>query len=231
MNQLDSSNIEKSDFKQLERKLQIKAYRIWGAGWEDKLTGILMGDSSAAGLQEKQEQQEYHNSGHALWFLLMAAYGVVENQQAKLGADKTNRILAHLTCLREFIPEEKARLRAITKELCEAILAEFPDSRMKWLHFLDEHWFLIQSFAEYYKRENERRHEASGEQYNKGYDQFSEALYQKIHDVHLSRHYFRLWWWGKKIGRLTRGFKHQVRKLSEAFRSVMIRKGANCENT
>jgi len=211
----DSKSIEKSNYKQLTRNLKTKAYLIWGNGWEGKLAGILMEDTDASGLVEKQKLQEYHNSGHALWFLSMAVYGVIENKPDRHNPEKTNRILGHLICLREFIPQEKGRLRIITKKLSEAILAESPDNRTKWLHFLYQHWFLIRSFAKYYGSDDESKVK---------YDDkcFPMELYDRVRDVYLNQHYFKSWWWRMKISQFVRRLRFWSLRLNKLFQSRPI---------
>ena len=191
-------NLGRIDVEQLEKNAHRKASRLWGEGWKDNFPAVLVESVNSEGPEERRTGQEFHNARHALWFLSMSVYGVVRNSPTHVNPEKKDKILAHLTCLGEFLLPEQHRLKIIVKQLSDAILSEAPTNHMEWAHFLYRHWFLLRSFAGYYEK--------SG-------DCFSMADYGKVSDVLGKRQYFRPWWWRLKMEKVAKSCIHSFRVL------------------
>lgn len=187
------------DIEQLERNAHRKASRLWGEGWRNNFPAVLVESAKSEDPDERRTGQEFHNARHALWFLSMSVYGVVRNSATHVNPEKKDKILAHLTCLGEFLLPEQHRVKVIVKQLSDAILSEAPTHRMEWAHFLHRHWFLIRSFASYY---------------GKSGDCFPMTEYSKVSDVLGKRQYFKLWWWSLKIEKLVKSIKHNIQILT-----------------
>jgi|GEM_PF-2096508 len=192
-------NKERIDIKQLERNVHKVASRLWGEGWKEAFPAVLVTPDKSEDPDERRTGQEFHNARHALWFLSMSVYGVIRNSATHVNPEKKDKILAHLTCLREFLLPEQLRLKVISKQLSDAILAEAPRNRMEWAHFLHRHWFLLRSFASYYEK--------SG-------NCFSMTDYGKVSDVLGKRQYCRPWWWRLKIEKAAKSCRHSIRVLT-----------------
>ncbi|MSR77639.1 MAG: hypothetical protein EXS63_05375 [Candidatus Omnitrophica bacterium] len=130
--------------------------------------------------EENQRMREYHNANHALWYLTMIVHAITHDRPHQNTGQKTERILAHLSHLREFIQDPGLKHRLMIERIFDALLSETPKSHSQWTHFIYVNWNLIQNFAEHYGHREKC---------------FPDLEYQKIADVVHHRQYFRRWWW------------------------------------
>ena len=130
--------------------------------------------------EEGHSVQEYHNANHALWYLTMIVHAITHNRPRQNTRQKTERVLAHLSYLREFVQDPNLKHRRTIERIFDALLGENPRDHSQWTHFIYVHWNLIQSFAERYGHREKC---------------FPDSEYQKIADVVHHRHYFKKWWW------------------------------------
>lgn len=149
--QQDVEDFKKSANEQPDESLYDSSWLIRGPHWEPEFAGILRLEADPGqSPQETRSMREYHNSGHAIWYLSVLVYAVTYGKRDFRYVEKANRVLGHLSCLREFIQNEDLRYKAALARLIEALLVEFPDDYEKWAHFLFTHWFVIRCFAERY---------------------------------------------------------------------------------
>lgn len=183
MYQKDVNNKGTFDIKQLNENFLNGAALIWGGDKDEIIGSILVGPASED--PNKQAHiQEHHNARHALWFIYMVVTDIISGREQFSKAKSTNKIIAHLVCLKEFIDSSRLRLRLAVRQLSEALLVEFPDSSTKWTHFLFRHWFLVRTIAKEYQSDEKC---------------FSLAYYEKVSDVLHGRQRMRFWWWKAKM--------------------------------
>lgn len=133
---------------------------------------------------QTQWMREHHNASHALWYFSMIVYAIIHDKPSQNTRHKTERILAHLSHLREFINEKDHRGKKIVTHLFDSLLSERPDSHEKWVRFIYAHWNLIWSFAECYGHQEKC---------------FPESDFKCISDLIHQRHYWKLWWWKMQL--------------------------------
>ncbi len=208
MDTKDSQNRKNCDIKQPELESLENAWLIRGPQWDSNEVGILrIPVESGKTSEETQWMQEHHNSGHALWFLSMAVHNIINGKHIEDGPRKANTVLAHLSCLREFIRNEDPRLKIIIARFIETLLSEFPTNGTSWKHFIHTHWYLIRAFAEHYDQ-----HEKC----------FNQAIYEKVSDVVYGRQYLRAWWWELTLRKLAK-FSRHISK--EKFSKYLTKEG------
>lgn len=153
---------------------------ILGDHWQDLVNGIIMPED-----KEHQEasriKQERHNLGHVLWFLSTILFGITNGSDLKktCTTQTTDRIIAHLVCLREYVPSSNYRLKLTVRKLIEELIIESPSGKLKWSYFFLYHWPLLRSFAGHWNEEDKC---------------FPEGCYLKVKDV-VERKHTRRWWW------------------------------------
>ncbi len=145
--------------------------------------------------EETRWMQEHHNSNHALWYLSMIVYGIIQGQTSANDEKRTKNILAHLFCLREFISGNR-KLSLILQNLLDALTAEAPKDPSGWTHFVYVHWYLIRSFAEHYGEADKC---------------FPETDYEKVSDRLYHRECLKLWWWKLMTRKLVKSFRHLLK--------------------
>lgn len=107
----------------------------------DEAHGILrIPPESGKSPEETQWMQQHHNSGHALWYLSMIVHGIIQGQASSNDEKRTKNILAHLSCLREFISGDR-KLSLILQNLLDALTVELPKDPLGWTHFVYVHRF------------------------------------------------------------------------------------------
>lgn len=121
-------------------------------------------------LGDRRVMQENHNARHALWHLQMVAFGLMYGKKDWKYADKLQRVLGHLTCLREFIAEDAADFAQLLAQLCLALEQRQPDDPNKWLCFLHDHWDLIRCIAKRYDCADSSFPESSRQKINELWD-------------------------------------------------------------
>lgn len=114
-----------------------------------------IGQAEADGLLRLSEAsgrsaQEYHSASHAIWLLAIVAYDLARGDGRRNTQRRTERILAHLSCLGEFIPEGERMLPEVVNRLLENLMKGFPDCDEKWRSFMRAQWDLIRAFAAHY---------------------------------------------------------------------------------
>jgi len=144
--------------------LQISPWLMLGRSWrkEDYLENGILRIPDTDG----RRCQELHNASHAAWILYMNCFDIIREKSHRITARRTNRIIAHLSCLREFVCEEKnARYLMVLNRLIKTLKKRFPRDYFSWARFIVEHWPLIRAFAGRY-----------------GYDTqcLSEAYYEEV---------------------------------------------------
>lgn len=123
---------------------------------------------------ERQHTQEYHNAGHALWYLSTIVHSLTNGKPEWSDGEKTERIIAHLSHLREFISDEDGHFKSIITHLLEALKTALPNKSSQWVHFIYTNWNLIREFAKRYG----------------GHDKcFSQDSYKKIGDLVCRKHW------------------------------------------
>lgn len=168
----DAVNREKVEKKQPRNRVRAT---------NEEQDGILrVSDEFARQWGDKRMIQEQHNSGHALWFLAMSAYSVIRGKRGWLERSKTERIIIHLYCLSEFIPNEDIKFRVTTRRLIHVLEQKFPRKGSEWAIFFRDYWHLIRQFAERYGDHDKC---------------FPLAYYPMIEDRTRGLHYFKAWWW------------------------------------
>lgn len=146
-------------------------------------------------LGDKRCAQEHHNSGHALWYLSMAVHALIHENPSQISSEKTERIIGHLTCLREFLPDDNPYLRVLVTGLLRATETEKPGTYSEWLRFVYTHWQAIRTLAERYGNHDKC---------------FPMTAYLKISDLVNNRQWRKLWWW-----------KLEMHKLNLVLKQVM----------
>lgn len=146
---------------------------------------------------EIKESQEHHNAGHALWYFNMMIYGLIHGKKRWGKETKTQRVIAHLACLREFLPCHEIRFNQVVSELLNQLVQEGPSSEAAWLSYIFRNWKLLREMAERY-----------GETENC----FPEKEYRKIRDLFYGRQWLRSWWWESCIQKTLRKI-HNCKRL------------------
>ncbi|OGW81687.1 MAG: hypothetical protein A3B72_03730 [Omnitrophica bacterium RIFCSPHIGHO2_02_FULL_45_28] len=208
MENRDCKSENKTNYEQLESNFYQKASFIFGDNWKDMINGIVM----PAGIERKAdtiEEQEYHNSGHALSFFSMATYAILNGMNLpNSSGNAVNRIVAHLVCLKEFTPTGDYRLSLLIDRLIEVLLIEQPSDKMTWCKFLTQYRILICSFASYYGHRNSKQGKN---------ECFEMCSFRKLQDILSGRHYFKIWWLKPRVRKIMRKvqifFKESLQNL------------------
>jgi len=185
----DDKNRNNFDNKQLPAESDnrhegfIQAPLEYIEGWQEEGLGV----------------QEYHNANHALWYLSMTAYSIIQGHSSWVSEGKIKRIIAHLRHLIEFIPEKEWPARVLVLHLLFELSHANPQNSSDWLLFFRDHWFLIRKVA--YRYES---HDPA----------FSLDKYQKIEDLVRGRYFFKGWWWEVSIQKI-------VRKMAKIWKKWM----------
>lgn len=156
------------------------------------------------GAEENRKMREHHNANHALWYLTMIVHAITHEKPYQNTKQKTERVLAHLSHLREFINDPTLQHKKMIESLFDFLLSEHPASHSQWTHFVYMHWNLIQNFADHYGHKKKC---------------FPDSEYHKISDIVHHVQYFRKWWWDLKWEALYRKVRfawarRQVKKAS-----------------
>ncbi len=202
MNIQDTKTTENIDFKQRERTFIHQAALILGDEFNPESDGVVMSRSNHEDPAKDKLMQEYHNSGHALWYLSMVVHMVIYGKPSSGIDKKVKRILAHLICLREFIQTENYRLRLLVGRLLDELLIHMPDDQPKWSKFIYGHWQLIRDLAQHYGSHDKC---------------FPMKDYEKVCDVVEGKKHRKLWWWKLKITNLGRNVVCGVKRLTSSI--------------
>ena len=92
--------------------------------------------------------QEHHNANHALWYLTMIVHAITHDKPHQNTEQKTERVLAHLSHLREFIQDPSVKHRLMIDRIFDSLVSETPKTNSQWTHIIYVNWNLIQNFAE-----------------------------------------------------------------------------------
>lgn len=137
--------------------------------------------------------QEQHNISHVLWYLGMVVHSVTHGFKLKDGERKTDRIIAHLSCLSEFIREETDKMYGAVQRTLELLKSERPQTTEQWTMFLYKNWDQLRLLAAHSENQDVC---------------FPESSFQRISDLATGIYCVKLWWWKLKIEQ----FEKQVKK-------------------
>lgn len=168
-----------------------------GFHWDSEKEGLLNIPADIADTPEGEWMREHHNASHALWYFSMVIYSIIHGKASQNTLHKTERILAHLSHLREFISEKDVQGKKIVNSIFDVLLSEKPANHARWTHFIYAYWNLIWNFAERYGHHDKC---------------FPAQDYKRICDVVHKRHYFRLWWWKIQLNQRKRFFRLKIQK-------------------
>lgn len=207
MNSEDQCRVDKIDRNRTYKQLPLHCISRWlilGRDFEE--ADYLKDGSLRAPDCDGRRNQEMHNASHATWILSMVLSDIVDLRAERNTAKRTNRVLAHLSCLREFILDEHLRFYALINKLIKSLKKDFPDDDLTWTEFVVKHWVMIRAFAAHYGNDEKC---------------FPQERYGQICDLYFKRHYVRRWWWKRKISAFVRRarkyrqeFCHKKRKLA-----------------
>mgnify|MGYP000977701761 CR=1 FL=1 len=79
--------------------------------------------------------QEFHHARHAIYFLYIGIYSVINHKGAWCTGDKADRVSVHLNCLREFVEQDTILGRA-ANALLEELSRSRPCNHKEWGYFL-----------------------------------------------------------------------------------------------
>ena len=145
-------------------------------------------------LEENQKMREHHNANHALWYLTMITHSITHDRPHQNTEQKTERVIAHLSHLREFIQDPTMKHRLIIERIFNALVSETPKTHSQWTHFIYVYWNLIQNFAEHYGHREKC---------------FPDSEDQKITDIVHHRQYLKGWWWKIQTDTLYKKMRYQ----------------------
>lgn len=168
--------------------------------------GILEApEHSGANAEETRSMREYHNANHALWYFTMIVYASVNQKTAQSNAQKSERVLAHLTHLKEFLRPEDRKHRIMIEQIYHDLLIEHPENHHQWVRFIYMHWNLLCKMAAHYGHQDRC---------------FPESDFIKIRDLVQGMHGFKWWWWDLKLKRWHRAAQVFLKKISnKAFKA------------
>lgn len=164
---------------------------------------LIIPEGAREDLGEKRCVREHHNAGHALCYLAMAVHALIHETPSQMSQEKTRRIIGHLTCLREFLPNEDPQPRSLVTSLLEALKAESPDTYAEWLSFIHTQWQVIRVLAERYGSHDKC---------------FPMSDYSKISDLVHNKQWRRSWWWEIKRKRILKGITHTAKVIKEKIK-------------
>ncbi len=200
MNNQDAIKRKKFDNRQLNISTADNPY---GMPLDDPAKGFLIiPEGVGDDLGEKSCVQEHHNAGHALWYLSMAVHALIHGPPGQISAEKTKRITGHLTCLREFLPDNNPHFRSLVTELLNYIEIERPATYSKWLHFVYTHWWIIRSIAERYGSHDKC---------------FPTVAYAQVSDLVNNRQWRKLWWWNLRCQKVSRCTIRMIKLIRSTF--------------
>ncbi|MDD5218116.1 MAG: hypothetical protein PHN49_07490 [Candidatus Omnitrophica bacterium] len=134
---------------------------------------------------EMRTMQESHNANHALYYLSLVLHSIIHPMKRDWSSQsKAQRIIAHLSCLYEFMSEEDCVLKIAVKSVMDRLSQEPLDCAELWARFLYEHWNAL---------------EVISGKYSLDHACFCHDQYQKLEDIIYRRHYVKIWWWHGRV--------------------------------
>ena len=159
--------------------------------------GLLrVNPDSSRSERDALSMQESHNSSHALYYFSLTIQSLSLGIDKCCKSEKADRIIEHLSCLREFIPQDDNNLFEAIKLLIDELKKASLNSSVEWAKFICRNWNLILILLKRYKHDDKY---------------FTDTSYQKMKDVATGRRYLRLWWWKPKLEKALRNIEKIVR--------------------
>ncbi len=117
-------------------------------------------------------EQECHYARHALWYFMMVVYAILHKKPKLIEGDKAQKIQNHLFGLLFVLDMEKSRQRKVVIQLAERLARTKPNDYESWLFFIHDEWKTLNQLADWFAGRG---------------DCFTDADYEKIHAVVLSK--------------------------------------------
>ena len=184
MNIKDLSNRENIDNRQLMKYLTTS---------RESLGVVMPENDSLLDPERRREMQMNHNGRHALWYLSMALYSVLNGIGDLNEGQKTGRAIAHLAYLIENMDESDLRFKICVKRLQENLIIHYPNTKLSWALFLRDNWTLIHMLAGYF---------------NKAEECFPGNHRKRLGDILRGVAPIKVWWWQCRYHRIFRQLRN-----------------------